>query len=151
MAPVYHRCLLALPLFLVLLWWKLHDAANLPGLDPLTEAITNHAGGWFFNSISTHLLVATHTFLEMVHYGIWILAMPLIGMRSAPSNSASRSPPPAGRTPGATASASSCFSACSSWSFVGLLLARLRHHATVYFTVALLHVLAEIPFLLRMV
>jgi hypothetical protein len=28
--------------------------------------------------------VAAHTFLELVHYGVWVLLIPLIGMRAKP-------------------------------------------------------------------
>ncbi|HEY8504764.1 MAG TPA: hypothetical protein VIL46_09290, partial [Gemmataceae bacterium] len=77
--PAYHLCLLTLPLFVGVLWWRLHDAPPLPGDDQLTLAITAHAGGEILTNVSTHLLVATHTFLEMAHYAVWLIAIPLIG------------------------------------------------------------------------
>jgi hypothetical protein len=147
--PAYHVCLFALPVLLGLLWWKLYNAPPLPGDTELRHAITRHAGADVLHGISSHLLVATHTFLEMVHYGVWVLAMPLIGLRMAPWK--------LGNVPMARRS--------SAWrtAIVGLLLLGLGivivlwaffladypNTRYVYFTVALLHVLAEVPFLLR--
>ena len=149
--PAYHLCLLALPVFLGLLWWKLHDAPPLPGSssDPLTQAITYHAGSAVFTGMSNHLLVAWHTFLEMVHYGVWLLAIPLIGLRSAPWR--------LGTIPAARRSAAWRRGVAALLLFgltVVLVLwacflvdyGTTRH---VYFVVAMLHVLAEVPFLLR--
>ena len=81
---VYHCCLACLPLFLGLLWWHLADASSLPGDDFLSQAITQHAGAGFLGHLNSHLLVSTHTFLEMLHYGVWVLAIPLVGMKTAP-------------------------------------------------------------------
>ncbi|HJZ57508.1 MAG TPA: hypothetical protein VKE74_21240 [Gemmataceae bacterium] len=151
----YHTALLAVPVLLGVLWWHLHDAPDLEGTDPftagLTAAITNHAGAWYLEGISTHFLVAAHTFLEMVHYGVWVCLIPLVGLRSWPWK---LSTIPAARRD-------------ASWSrgvaavlFFGLFVVLvlwacfLLDYGTtrsVYFTVAMLHVLAEIPFLLRMV
>jgi hypothetical protein len=147
----YHGCLLCLPLLLGLLWWRLAGAPPLPGegSDPLTLRITWHAGGGILHGVSTHLLVATHTFLEMIHYGVWLVAIPLVGIRTVPWQL--RTVPMARR----------------SWSWHTALAAALVGSAAVvlllwacflidypvtrdvYFTVALLHVLAEVPFLLR--
>src|SRR5262249_2113910 len=83
--PAFHVCLLCLPLFLGVLWWRLASAPPLPVAgDALAERIADHAGASLLPAISSHLLVATHTFLEMLHYGVWIVAIPLIGIRSAP-------------------------------------------------------------------
>ncbi|MFL5340141.1 MAG: hypothetical protein ACJ8F7_08310 [Gemmataceae bacterium] len=147
--PAYHACLLALPLLLAALWWKLWDAPPLPGDRELFQAISNHAGSETLRGVSSHLLVATHTFLEMVHYGVWLLAIPLVGLRVAPWKLANV--PMARR------------SSAWRWAVTGVLLLGLgvvvtlwacflADYATtrhVYFTVALLHVLAEVPFLLR--
>lgn len=147
--PAYHLCLLAVPLLLAALYWKLHDAPPLPVSDSLGGAITHHAGDGIFTGISNHFLVAAHTFLEMVHYGVWVIAIPLIGLRTAPWKLANV--PMARR------------SAAWRWGIVGLLLLGLgitlvlwicfrADYATtryIYFQIALLHVLAEVPFLLR--
>ena len=41
--------------------------------DPGTQTGT----ATFFDGVSTHFLVAAHTFLELVHYGAWIVLIPL--------------------------------------------------------------------------
>src|SRR5262249_52425942 len=82
----YHVALPAIPVLLGVLYWHRHDAPNLEGTDPLTlafnsqmdqekltDTITNHAGSNFIEGISSHFLVAAHTFLEMVHYGVWVV------------------------------------------------------------------------------
>ncbi len=147
----YRGALLAVPLGLALLYAKLHDAPDLPGTDPLTAAITSHAGAGFLDGVSTHFLVAAHTFLEMVHYGAWVVLIPLVGLRAWPWEL--RTIPAARRSP-AWASGVSAFLLCGLLVVLTLWACFLLDYPTtrsVYFTVALLHVLAEIPFLLRMV
>jgi hypothetical protein len=145
----YHVCLACLPLLLGLLWWRLSGTPNLDGEDAFTVRITRHAGAGILDGVSTHLLVATHTFLEMIHYGVWLVAVPLVGLRGAPWRL--QAVPLARRSP--------------RWKLVvvGILmagglvvlglwacfLANYPLTRDVYFTVALLHVLAEVPFLLR--
>jgi hypothetical protein len=145
-------CVLAcVPLLVGVLWWHLRDAPDLPGTDPLTQAIINHSAGWFFDGVSTHFFVAAHTFLEMVHYGVWIVLIPLVGMRAWPWEL--RTIPAARRN-------QSWARGVSALLLFGLLVVAvlwacflLDYPTTrsIYFTVAMLHVLAEIPFLLRMV
>ena len=145
----YRWCLACMPIFLGVLWWQLADAPNLAGEDMLTARITRHAGAGLLSGVSTHLLVATHAFLEMLHYGVWIVAIPLVGLRAAPWQLADI--PMVRRTP--------------SWRIgFGLFLvggavlililwagflADYPLTRDIYFTVAILHVLAEAPFLLR--
>jgi hypothetical protein len=145
----YHLCLLSLPMLLAVLWWRLADAPPLPADGALSFRITDHAGAGLLPGLSTHLLVATHAFLEMLHYGVWILAVPLVGLREAPWR--------LDRVPLARSSLS--------WrgALAGLLLAGglivlvlwggfLADYPLtrdVYFTCAVVHVLAEVPFLLR--
>lgn len=145
--PAYHLVLGAVPVLLALLWWRLATAPNLQG-DALVETIAWHAGAGILANVSSHLLVATHTFLEMLHYGIWVVVIPLIAYRARPWQ---LDVPLARRSP--------------SWRLgllavlvVGVLVVLLLWGAflanypltrDLYFTVALLHVLAEVPFLLR--
>lgn len=149
--PAYRVALLAVPLGLALLYGQLHDAENLPGTDPLTAAITNHAGANFLEGVSTHFLVAAHTFLEMVHYGAWVVLIPLVGLRAWPWQLGTI---PAARRSPAWGRGVAAFFACGLLVVLTLWACFLLDYPTtrsVYFTVALLHVLAEIPFLLRMV
>lgn len=149
--PAYHACLLAVPLLLLVLFWRLHDAPPLPGDDPVSVAIQQHAGDWILTGLSNHFLVAAHTFLETVHYGVWVILIPLIGYRSRPWELATI---PAARRGGAWRTG------VMTILLVGLLIVAvlwacfLLDYGTtryVYFVVALLHVLAEVPFLLRMI
>jgi hypothetical protein len=146
--PTFHRCLLCLPLLLGVLWWKLSDAPPLPLNDEVNRRITDHAGADLL-PMSSHLLVATHTFLEMLHYGVWVVAIPLIGLRSAPWQLHTV---PMARRSAAWRLGISIF-LVASLAVVLLLwacfLADYTTTRTVYFTVALAHVLAEVPFLLR--
>jgi hypothetical protein len=146
----YRRALLAVPCLLVLLGWFLYEAPDLAGDDPITSRIARHAGSDLLAGVSSHLLVATHTFLEMLHYGVWLVAIPLVSLKVAPWRV---STVPIARN-------SRCWrvvlpiALCLGFAVVVLLwVAFLADYPTtrdVYFTVALLHVLAEIPFLLRM-
>jgi hypothetical protein len=147
----YHACLLCLPVLLVVLWWRLAGAPPLPGeqSDPLTSRITWHAGGGLLRGVPTHLLVATHTFLEMVHYSVWLVAIPLVGIGTAPWRL--RAVPLArrsGRWKLAVAAVLTAGAGVVLILWAGFLV---DYPVTrdVYFTVALLHVLAEVPFLLR--
>jgi hypothetical protein len=147
--PAFHFCLALLPVFLGVLWWKLAWAPALPDDTTLEQDIAYHAGAGILTAVSSHLLVATHTFLEMLHYGVWVVAIPLIGLRSAPWK--------LDKVPMARRS--------SAWRLgitallvLGLavtlilwtcFIADYTTTRNVYFTVALAHVLAEVPFLLR--
>jgi len=118
--------------------------------------ITQHSGAEVLPQVSSHMLVSVHLFLEMLHYAVWILALPLIGpligrignerfweVRTVPIARHPRGFPRI---------------------VAGLLIVALvavgmlwfgfsTDYATtrdVYFTIAIAHVLAEAPFLLRM-
>jgi hypothetical protein len=138
-----------LPVFLGLLWWRLADAPPLPGDDALSRRIAQHAGAGLLEGVSSHLLVATHTFLEMLHYGIWVVAIPLVALRTAPWNLRAV---PLARRSHAWRRAILAFLALGLVVVLllwGFFLADYPATRDVYFTVALLHVLAEVPFLLR--
>ena len=47
----------------------------------LAWRITQHAGAGPADGVSSHMLVSVHVFLEMLHYGVWLVALPLIGAR----------------------------------------------------------------------
>jgi hypothetical protein len=144
----YRVCLLAVPLLLGLLWWRLAGTPSLPGMDSFTVRITRHAGADLLPGVSSHWLVATHTFLEMLHYSVWLVAIPLV---------TAAAPWRIGKMPLARRSAR------WRWLVAGVLavgagavvvlwygfLADYPATRDIYFTVAMLHVLAEVPFLLR--
>ena len=145
----FQACAAMIPLLLAVLWWRLAAAPDLPGQDILSLQISNHAGGRVFTNVSTHFLVAAHTFLELIHYGVWIVAIPLV------SGSASWR---LSNVPLAKRSSRFCMLVVAVLAFgVGLMLilwaaflADFPLTRDIYFTVAMLHVLAEIPFLLRL-
>jgi hypothetical protein len=150
--PAYHACLLALPVLVGVLWWHL-AGAELPGVGEADAAwvVARHAGAEVVDvpGASPRLLVATHTFLEMVHYGVWIVAVPLVGLRTAPWRLdtvplARRSP--AFRLAVAGILVTGLCVALLLWVCFAADYWTTRH---IYFTIALLHVLAEVPFLLR--
>jgi hypothetical protein len=147
----YHTCLAFLPFFLGVLWWSLSNAPPLAGEgeDVLTIQIAQHAGAAVLPGVSAHLLVATHTFLEMLHYGVWLLAIPWVGLRAAPWRLGDI--PIARRSPGRQRLLGALLLSAAGvvLFFWGFLLADYSSARDIYFTVAMLHVLAEIPFLLR--
>jgi hypothetical protein len=160
----YRRCLCLLPLLLFGMFWQLTRTPSLPDDNGLFWRITQHAGAQLLPGISSHLLVAIHVFLEMLHYGVWLVALPLI----APlAKQADTLPPtarerrriwdfktvPLARHPRgfpklvATALAFGVFLVAILWVGFSVDYATTRD---IYFTVAIAHVLAEAPFLLRM-
>ncbi len=146
----YRRCLLAIPGLLVLLWWRLIHAPPLEGDDMLTLRITRHAGAEILTGISSHALVATHTFLEMIHYAVWLVAIPLVAMRARPWDLMDA--PLSRRSVGwkwfVTATGiAGLFIVLFLW---GAFLVNYPLTRDVYFTVAIAHVLAEASFLLRL-
>jgi hypothetical protein len=111
------------------------------------------------------MLVATHVFLEMLHYSVWLVALPLIApIRKTPESrgAAARkrdriwnvNAVPVARHPRgfpklvATTLALGVFLVVILWFGFSLDYTTTRD---VYFTLAIAHVLAEAPFLLRMI
>src|ERR1051325_10938192 len=76
---VYRHCLCVLPFVLIAMIWQLSQVSSLPDSNGLFWRITQHSGAEVLTQVSSHLLVSVHLFLEMLHYGVWIVALPLIG------------------------------------------------------------------------
>lgn len=144
--PSYRAALALLPIAVVLLWW------TMPSLEaaPLaTGPEARQAGAFLLPDDVAGAVLATHVFLESIHYLVWIVAIP-VATATVPWNL--RRVPLAARSVG--------------WRRLlgGVLLAGLVGVAVlwiafaidyettrqVYFTVAIAHVLAEVPFLLRL-
>jgi hypothetical protein len=152
-APEYRRtyraCLLLVPLCVAWLCLQLAHAPDLPGEDALTLRISQHAGASLLQGVSSRLLVALHTFLEVLHYGVWLILVPWAARNTALWN--------VERTPLARRSPSwsrglQVFVLCGLGLVAMLWLGFLADYPVtrdVYFTAALAHVLAEVPFLLR--
>jgi hypothetical protein len=163
--PTYRRCLCLLPLLLAGMLWQLTRTPALADDNGLFWRITQHAGAQLLPNISSHALVATHVFLEMLHYCVWLVALPLIAplakRASEPQASAthgsrrvwSLKAVPLARHPRgfpklvATALAFGVFLVVVLWFGFSVDYTTTRD---VYFTIAIAHVLAEAPFLLRM-
>lgn len=80
----YHFCLLTIPFFVLILYFAFAFAPDLSNETNLFWRITQHAGSQILPNISSHFLVATHVFLETIHYTVWILLIPLIDKRAVP-------------------------------------------------------------------
>ena len=137
----YRRCLCLVPLILGLMIWHLSQTTALPDDNGLFWRITQHSGAELLPQVSSHLLVSVHLFLEMLHYGVWIVALPLLGPRFWDFRS----------KPGG-------FSRTALLVVGGVVVLLLwvgfatDYAATrdLYFTIAIAHVLAEAPFLLKL-
>jgi hypothetical protein len=148
----YRRCLGLLPLVLVVMIWQLSRTAPLADDNGLFWRITQHSGAEVLPQISSHLLVSVHLFLEMLHYGVWIIALPLIGRIGSARFWDVRSVPVARHPQGfpRIVVGMLVFAVAAVvllWFGFSIDYSRTRD---VYFTVAMAHVLAEAPFLLRM-
>jgi hypothetical protein len=80
----YHFGLASIAIFVGALWLALAGQPNLSEETNLFWRINQHAGSEILPGISSHVLVATHVFLESIHYFVWILLIPLIDKRAVP-------------------------------------------------------------------
>jgi len=139
----YRRCLSLLPVLLALMIWRLSQTTALADDNGLFWRITQHSGAQLLPQVSSHMLVSVHLFLEMLHYGVWIVALPLIAPQFWNFQTARKGFPrltPALLMLGALA-------------VVVLWIGFSRDYTQtrdLYFTIAIAHVLAEAPFLLKM-
>ena len=139
----YRRCLCLVPVILVILIWRLSQTTPLADDNGLFWRITQHSGAQLLPQVSSHMLVSVHLFLEMLHYGVWIVALPLLAPQFWSFKTATKGFPrltPALLTLGAVA-------------VVILWVGFSRDYTQtrdLYFTIAIAHVLAEAPFLLKM-
>lgn len=146
----YHFCLVSIPVFLIILWALLAGSPNLSEETNLFWRITQHAGSEILPGVSSHLLVATHVFLETIHYTVWILLIPLVDPRAIPWKL--RQIPLAANSSGFPkivfgAVAVSLLIVIGLWAGFSV-----DYYVTrdVYFAFAMAHVLAEFPFLVKM-
>jgi hypothetical protein len=146
----YHFSLASIPLFLIVLWFAFSNAPDLSNETGLFRRIVQHAGGEILPDISSHFLVAAHVFLETVHYAVWILLIPLADLRAIPWKL--KEIPLAANKNGFpkivfTALTISAFLVFALWLGFSLDYSAARD---VYFAFAIAHVLAEFPFLIKM-
>ena len=146
----YHFCLLSIPVFLVLLWATLSGRPNLSEETNLFWRINQHAGSEILPFISSHLLVATHVFLESIHYFVWLLLIPLVDKRAVPWRL--KDVPLFGNSNGFPR-AFAAFLIFGVAVVVALWAGLALDYTTtrdIYFAFAIGHVLAEFPFLVKM-
>jgi hypothetical protein len=148
----YRRCLWLLPLVLAAMIWHLSFSTPLADDNGLFWRITQHSGAEVLPQVSSHMLVSVHLFLEMLHYGVWIIALPLIGRIGSARFWELRTVPIARHPKGfprivAFALVLAIVAVVALWFGFSIDYATTRD---IYFTVAIAHVLAEAPFLLRM-
>jgi hypothetical protein len=153
----YRRSLVLIPITLGVIIWRLSSAEALPDNNGLFWRITQHSGADLLPSVSSHLLVTVHLFLEMLHYGVWLLALPLIG-RVALTNDSRRiwqvASIPVARHPRGFPKLIATLLVLGVAAVVLLWVGFSVDYTTtrdVYFTLAMAHVLAEAPFLLKMI
>lgn len=143
----YRTALLAVPVCLALLLTGTPSTLGSP--DVLTQQIQEHAGVGVIPGIAPEALVAAHVFLELLHYLVWIVAIPGLTIQQH-----------AGHWPVAPLARRSQFwrrAILLTGIVGGVLVAGLWigfsvDYATMrpwYFLLAIGHVLAEVPFLLR--
>ena len=133
----YRRCLCALPLLIGLMIWQLSQMSPLNDDNGLFWRITQHSGAQLLPQVSSHLLVSVHLFLEMLHYGVWIVALPLVGAGFRVKQK---------RLPRKVLLGLGLVGVVILW--VGFA-ADYTNTRDLYFTIAIAHVLAEAPFLLK--
>ncbi len=146
----YRRCLSLLPVLLGAMVWQLSRTTPLADDNGLFWRITQHSGADLLPQVSSHLLVSVHLFLEMLHYAVWIVALPLIG---ASVRFWDVKKVPIVRHPKGFPKLIAAMLIIALVAVVALWLGFSVDYATtrdVYFTIAIAHVLAEAPFLLRM-
>ena len=136
----YRRCLLLLPVILGVMIWYLSQTPALSDDNGLFWRITQHSGAQLLPQVSSHLLVSVHLFLEMLHYGVWIVALPLLGPRFWSFTTVQT------KFPRTALLAAGVVAVAVLW--VGFA-ANYTGTRDLYFTIAIAHVLAEAPFLLK--
>ncbi|HEX3100502.1 MAG TPA: hypothetical protein VHQ01_01850 [Pyrinomonadaceae bacterium] len=146
----YHYCLALIPLFLVAIWIAFAGRPNLSEETNLFWRITRHAGSQILPGISSHVLVATHVFLESIHYAVWILLIPLVDRRAVPWKLSEI--PLFANAKGfpkivLAALALSLVIVAVLWGGFAIDYTTTRD---VYFAFAIAHVMAEFPFLVKM-
>lgn len=147
--PVWCKAAWVVPAAALLVLVRLAAAPSLNDETTLAFAITQHAGSDLI-PLSSHALVSTHVFLETIHYGVWIFAMPLLGLQSRPWRWSAI--PLVRHREGWPRLVKLILLGGAAAALLLWACFLLDYTATrrVYFLVAVAHVLAEIPFLIRM-
>lgn len=148
----YRRCLCLLPIVLAGMIWQLSQTQPLANDNGLFWRITQHSGAQLLPQVSSHLVVGVHLFLEMLHYAVWIVALPLLGPLARAKFWDVKTVPAARHPKGFPKLIASLLILAVAFVVVLWFGFSLDYATTrdIYFTIAIAHVLAEAPFLLRM-
>jgi hypothetical protein len=146
----YHVCLASIPFFVIALWAAFASRSNLSEETTLFWRIGQHAGSEILPGVSSHFLVATHVFLESIHYFVWLLLIPLVDRRAMPWRLGEI--PLMSKTRGFPKLAGAVFIisigiVVALWAGFTIDYAMTRD---IYFAFAIAHVMAEFPFLVKM-
>jgi hypothetical protein len=146
----YHYCLASIPVFLIGLWLALSGRPSLPEDTNLFWRISQHAGSQILPGISSHLLVASHVFLESIHYFVWILLIPLVDRKAIPWKLSEI--PLFSMKGGFPKLVVGALAVSLTLVFVLWVGFSVNYTVTrdVYFAFAIAHVMAEFPFLVKM-
>lgn len=150
----YRGCLLLVPLAVALIWFSvpdISDAIPAPSISPhIQQQISGHTGTSLFPAHRATQIIATHTFLEGLHYGVWIAAMPFVSGRLFGRKFLTI---PLLRKENGVGVCVKIILAIAALLMALLWLGFAMDYSTtrdVYFTIAIVHVLAEFPLLLRL-
>jgi len=147
--PAFYGVLACIPLLIAVLYWRLAAAPDLLADDGLTWRITQHAGAGAFSGLSSHFLVAVHTFLEMLHYAIWLGVIPLLTIGARPWQKIESTPVAKKSLAWRWGVRVVVFGGAAAvlllWTCFSIDYTTTRD---IYFACAMLHVLAEFPFLI---
>jgi hypothetical protein len=157
----YRRFLALIPVLIGLMIWQLSSTRSLAEDNGLFWRITQHSGANLLPNVSSHLLVSVHLFLEMLHYGVWLLALPLLGPQLIGNRNESKAyarfwdptSVPLFRHARGFPRMVAVILALGVALVVMLWVGFSVDYATtrdIYFTIAITHVMAEAPFLMRM-
>jgi hypothetical protein len=149
----YRRVLVLIPFALALIVWRLAHVPSLPDNNGLFWRITQHSGAELLPAVSSHMLVTVHLFLEILHYAVWLVALPLIGRSVGDSRRIWQLESiPVARHQRGFPTLIGGLLVLGVTAVVLLWVGFSVDYATtrdIYFTLAIAHVLAEAPFLLK--
>jgi hypothetical protein len=141
----YRLGLFSASVFVFFFWW--HGSATLP-TDAIANLVLDQSGATMMPLIPSHFVISTLVFFDLLHYGVWLLAIPLMSAgwngfqpRSVPLSTVSTL-------------ANRAISTLLLISTIGVVAlwccfsANYQLTYTVYFILAVVHVLAEMPFLI---
>lgn len=148
--PTWRIARLAVPLGACAVWLLTGLGGELAVRSSIEQSIVRHAGVELLPFAPARSLVALHAFLELIHYGVWIAILPWLGRQLPPWRIDNLPLVRRGhRWKLAVAAGLACagMAVAVLWACFWIDYHTTRH---VYFTIAVFHVLAEIPFYLRL-